>query len=66
MIGFVSKGFSLVLALLLFTVSAFLCCYSVNKSREIGGWAVLGILLGWLFLLPASWFLLSGVFGWDF
>jgi hypothetical protein len=35
-----SKGFSLVLALFLGSVSASLCRYGVNKSREIGGLAV--------------------------
>ena len=60
-----SQFFSAVLALLFGAIGVSFCLYGVYKSREIGGWAVWIVLLGWLFFAPASYFFLAGVLGWS-
>jgi hypothetical protein len=59
----ISKFLSTILALLFFTVGCALTFYGVNKSREIGGWAAWIVFAGFLFIIAASIFLLSGAWG---
>lgn len=60
-----SKFLSAIFALFLFAIGNALFFYGIDKSREIGGWAVWIVFAGFPFILAASIFLFSGVLGWD-
>ncbi len=60
-----TKFLSAILALFLFAVGNAFLLYGVDKSREIGGWAVWIVFAGFPFFLAASIFFFNGVLGWD-